>query len=199
MKPTRPTTEELVAQHDRLAWWCANRCRPTLPPQIDFEDIVQVARIGLWHAAKTYDPVRSAKFGTYATVAIRHRIQRFLNVEMRAGLKEIGDEAARRKGLPHATPCVIHASACEDGGTPLLDRIGKEGIRPETWTADEWASVLGVLTPRQREAIRLIYLEGHSQEEASKRMGCTRTNVWLLHGAAIERLKRERPELAEVV
>ena len=41
---------------------------------IDYADLVQEGRIGLWFAIMHYDPARGYAFSTYAWAAIRHRL-----------------------------------------------------------------------------------------------------------------------------
>jgi RNA polymerase sigma factor (sigma-70 family) len=43
---------------------------------IDYADLVQEGRIGLWHAILHYDPGRGVTFSTYAWTAIRHQVWR---------------------------------------------------------------------------------------------------------------------------
>jgi RNA polymerase sigma-B factor len=65
--------DELVAQHLRLAEHIARRYAHTSEP---FDDLVQVARIGLINAARRWDPDRGSAFTTFAVPTILGELRR---------------------------------------------------------------------------------------------------------------------------
>jgi len=69
---TNPTPIELFQSCTDMTWYWARRYEHSIPE--DLEDLVSVARIGLWQAALTYDPDDEAKFSTYAYNCIRHEL-----------------------------------------------------------------------------------------------------------------------------
>lgn len=56
--------EKLVRDNEKLAYKVANRFTPKT--MVDFEDIKQLALIGLYKAAKNFDESKGAKFSTFA-------------------------------------------------------------------------------------------------------------------------------------
>ena len=71
--PHEADLNRTVVQHETLVQWVARRqWRGGLP----WADVLQVGRMGLWHALQHYDPKRGTAFSTYAVPAIRRSIWR---------------------------------------------------------------------------------------------------------------------------
>lgn len=101
---------------------------------IDYEDLLQEGRIGLWQAILHYDPARGYAFSSYAWAAIRHRVW-------------------------HA---ILHADgAAEDPDEEVeawLELV--DGIEEEWWRQHVRQALLGVvgkLPARLGRVIRLAY------------------------------------------
>jgi len=80
-------------------------------PGAERQDIVQEAEIGLWIAARAWDPAGTATFKTFAALVIHRRLttllksalrerQRALNEAMRAVVNDDGDEVALVELVP---------------------------------------------------------------------------------------------------
>jgi RNA polymerase sigma factor (sigma-70 family) len=71
---------QALVQHERLVRWVARRqWRGGLP----WADVLQVGRIGLWHALQHFDPERGTAFSSYAVPAIRRSIWRAVRLAQR--------------------------------------------------------------------------------------------------------------------
>lgn len=67
--------DDLVVEHRGLAAYLARRFARRGEP---LEDLEQVALVGLWKAARRFDPGRGARFATYATVTVVGELKRHL-------------------------------------------------------------------------------------------------------------------------
>jgi RNA polymerase sigma factor (sigma-70 family) len=77
---------QAVVQHEKLVGWVARRqWRGGLP----WADVLQVGRIGLWHALQHYDPERGTAFSTYAVPAIARSIWRAVVLAQRQPPQEL--------------------------------------------------------------------------------------------------------------
>ncbi|MFR1808182.1 MAG: sigma-70 family RNA polymerase sigma factor [Pygmaiobacter massiliensis] len=121
-------------------------------PGLDFDDAVQEAYIGLFHAVKTYDPAKGTAFATYATTCIRNSIV----TAMRA--------AGRKKHAPLNSSVPLRESATVPGPEELA--ILKEQYRE---------AVRGIntkLSGFEKEAL-LLSLRGQSYSEIAKALSRT--------------------------
>lgn len=64
----------LIEQYVPMVRYVVGRMRLTLPPSLDFEDIVGFGTLGLIEAVERFEPERGFKFGTYAIQRIRGAI-----------------------------------------------------------------------------------------------------------------------------
>lgn len=149
------------------------------------EEFQSAAFLALVESALHYDEARNVDFSTYA----RHRIG--------WALCDARKELVRR-GSPgqHAPRTVIRMSeAAERHGrvvnTEPDEPVGTDLERHET--VEAWIERLP--RPHSR-ALRLIYLDGHTQEETAVIVGCSKASVsrlheqglaWLRHGLGLRR------------
>jgi len=63
--------ERLVRQHERLVHFVLRR---QVTDDVEYADLLQVGRIGLWRAVLHFDAERGVAFSTYAVIAIQRRM-----------------------------------------------------------------------------------------------------------------------------
>jgi RNA polymerase sigma factor (sigma-70 family) len=74
--------ERLVRQHERLVHSVLRR---QVTDEVEYADLLQVGRIGLWQAVLHFDAERGVTFSTYAVIAIqRHMWQAITQARRRA-------------------------------------------------------------------------------------------------------------------
>lgn len=93
--------EALFEEHDGLALHWARRHQRS---EVDLDDLIQDARVGLILAAQRFDPDRKIRFSTYATYWIRNALQR-------GTINQIGSLSASEEARTRARA----ASRPEDG------------------------------------------------------------------------------------
>ncbi len=65
--------ERLVRQHERLVHYVVRR---QVTNEVEYADLLQVGRIGLWRAVLHFDAQRGVTFSTYAVIAIQRHMWR---------------------------------------------------------------------------------------------------------------------------
>ena len=72
--------EECVKIHEKLVYYIADKYkRMATRPNLDIDDLVQMAYMGLIKAYNTYDPDKGAAFGTHAANHMRWELSREIN------------------------------------------------------------------------------------------------------------------------
>lgn len=137
---------------------------------LDMDDLCQLAAIGVWEAAKQYDPAREAKFSTWFPYYIRSRIRRALTMY--------------RHCVDNMPTAALDAPLEGfDGEATLLDTIADEAATSpdEAVEREDMRRILHQamekLREEERDALRLVYMEGKTYEEAAAQMGVTHATV----------------------
>jgi len=78
--------DQAMVRHEKLVQWVARR---QWRGGLAWGDVLQVGRIGLWHALEHYDPERGTAFSTYAVPAIGRSIWRAVVLAQRTPPEEL--------------------------------------------------------------------------------------------------------------
>jgi RNA polymerase sigma factor (sigma-70 family) len=78
--------DQALLCHEKLVRWVARR---QWTGGLLWADVLQVGRIGLWHALEHYDPQRGTAFSTYAIPAISRAIWRAVSLAQRTPPEEL--------------------------------------------------------------------------------------------------------------
>lgn len=143
-------TEQLVRDNWKLAMGIKNKTLKQYSEAMDESTIESDAVLGLYKAAKSYNPLRG-KFSTYATTAIKNTIKNSLRNSICASRDK------RR------TKYVSNELLIELAGT--YETFSK---------AELYKTIKSHLKWDERILIRLVYWEGVSTEQASDMMGHSR-------------------------
>jgi RNA polymerase sporulation-specific sigma factor len=151
--------DEQIRKHIGLVYLVVSRfeSKYALPPGTDRDDLIQEGLLGLWEALEKYNPARS-KFSTYAAFCIGAKLHRFFR----------WSRAQKRTGWRMVSLQMT-----------TVDNEILEGIIPSEVRTDhtvERKLMLESLPERDRQ-IFLMYLEGFSQPELSRRFGLTQSYV----------------------
>ena len=119
--------DRIATQNDRLALSVARRCQGIC--SLEFEDLAQLARIGLLKAIHRFDPTKGNAFSSFAVPSIKGEILHYLRdhsslLKIPRRWLETWEQVKRtqRQLLKHGRDC------------PLDEIAIAEGIPPETWT-----------------------------------------------------------------
>jgi RNA polymerase sigma-B factor len=213
--------EALVAQHLGLARKLAQRF--THRGQA-YDDLVQVASIGLINAVERFDPDRGVQFSTFATTTIigelkRHfrdhgwavraprRVQE-LYLELGGAVERMSHQLGRSPTVPELASHlgtteeqVLEAMEAGRGYRPASieatespDFGGRLASEDELVTLVDQRAELGpalrALAPREREIVRLRFVECLSQSDIAERVGVSQMQVSRLLAASLATLRR---------
>jgi RNA polymerase sigma-B factor len=198
-------------------------------PEEPFEDLFQVACLGLVKAIDRFDLSRDVAFSSYAVPTILGEIKRYFrdrtwSVRVPRDLQELALRVDRKVGELstdlHRAPTVseiaealgadeeeileaLEASAAyratslstprgneDEAGDTLGDTVGtsEDGFDLAEDRAT-LAQLLRAVTPREREVLRLRFVEDLTQSEIGARVGVSQMHVSRLIRQAVERLR----------
>ena len=198
-------------------------------PDVPFDDLFQVACLGLVNAIERFDLEREVAFSSYAVPTILGEIKRYfrdrtwsvrvprdlqdLALKVDRAVLELDLELHRRPTVaeivekvgaaPEAVLEALEASgayradslqapwgADEDGGDTLGDGIG---IEERGFAAAEDRApidrLMRVITPREREVLRLRFAEDLTQAEIGEQVGVSQMQVSRILRQAVSRLR----------
>jgi RNA polymerase sigma-B factor len=218
----RAARERLIERHMPLARSLAVQYRHAREP---FDDLCQVANLGLVKAVDRYDPDRGIAFTSYAVPTIlgelkRHFRDRTWSIHMSRGIQESiarvdkATEALRQQHgrfptagevaeycgmhIEDVTDALLADNAArmssldapvqrEDGD--LSELLGREDAGLGRVEDALWIEQLaGELTPREREILRLRFVEDLVQREIAERVGISQMHVSRVLRQALEHL-----------
>jgi RNA polymerase sigma-B factor len=198
-------------------------------PDVPFDDLFQVACLGLVNAIERFDLEREAAFSSYAVPTILGEIKRYFrdrtwSVRVPRDLQELSlkvdravlelDHALQRSptvaeivakvgaeredvlealeasGAYRAASLQAPWGADEDSGDTLGDAIGIEERGFEL--AENRATIdrlMRVITPREREVLRLRFAEDLTQAEIGEQVGVSQMQVSRILRQAVSRLR----------
>jgi len=217
--------EELAARFLPVARDLASRYRHTNEP---FEDLVQVASLGLMKAIDRFEPGRGSRFMSYAVPTMvgelkrhfrdkgwavhvpRELQERVLNVNRateslstRFGRSPTAAEIADVLGMPaesvleaqeagtayDTTSLDSPLSLTEDESGTVLDTLGSE---ESGYEFVELSAAVGptvrALPPREREILRLRFVDDLTQREIGDRVGVSQMHVSRLLRRALDKV-----------
>lgn len=182
--PTRLTPAEqeaYVRGHEKFARLMVREWAGFLPPDsADYEDALQSARIGLWEAARRFDPSLEYSYRTYAGWCCRGQIQNFLRHRRRRGLRSVPPEG----------PVV---ASLDDAGTDAGGRSRGEVLAarpgPDSGARLDARALLGLVEGRRRQVLELVYLEGRTLQDVADRLGVSVQRVDHLRRASLRQIR----------
>jgi RNA polymerase sigma-B factor len=196
--------------------------------QTSFDDLFQVACLGLLKAIDRFDPERGLAFSTYAVPTIAGEIKRHFrdhawSVRVPRDLQELAlkvDRAASELSLRLGRqPTVAEIAAVVDASDEdVLEALeaagayeasslesplgedGRGGTLGETISIEDHGflraeqramleQLMGVLTPREREVLRLRFAEDLTQTEIGERVGVSQMHVSRIIRHALAQLR----------
>jgi RNA polymerase sigma factor (sigma-70 family) len=146
---------ELFEQNQKLTSYVLKPILANLPSwykTMHYDDLNQVAKLGLWKAAKKYNPDGSASFSTFAIPCIRNEILMYL-----------------RKNKVEYTEVSFE--------TPVTDTLTIADVLEYTPPIDvSWIFTDRRLNDKQKLICKLIY-QGYTQSEIAEKIGVCQVTI----------------------
>jgi RNA polymerase sigma-B factor len=206
---------EIALRTDWLAVRGARRFSDRGEP---FDDLLQVARLGLLKAIDRFDPSREIQFGAYATPTIMGELRRHFRdhtwsvhvsrraKDIRPSVNTASDELSRLlEKSPTAAQIANRLNISEDAvlealeanhayRTSSLDAPGTEYAATsndfeEVLDRDVIVGLLDKLRPRERKILHLRYFEELSQAQIAEQIGTSQVHVGRLISASLLELR----------
>jgi len=215
MHPVVDPAGDLVRQHLPLVAALARRYLRRGEP---YDDLVQVASVGLVAAARRFDPARGVPFAVYAAATMDGELRRHLrdrSTIVRVPRHERARAFALRRGAAAAAQLLGReaslAEAAAAAGLPpehaqsvLLATLAPAPLtvleqRPSAEAAEAIEScerravvdeLLESLDPRERAVVRLRFAEDLSQSEIARRLGLSQSAISRTLSGALAKLRR---------
>jgi RNA polymerase sigma factor (sigma-70 family) len=165
--------EWVLKKYDALAYNLARRYHPNVSGAHELEELVQVARIGILEAARTFDDSRGTKFITHAYNSGWHALSRYL-----------------RKN-----PGVIRSVNPARDGVPTMLPLFASMVSDETYDEDVERTVmldelLDCLEHQEKEVCIKMHMQGMSAQEVAATMpGLNSHKVLVINKTALKKLK----------
>src|SRR6185503_14369014 len=165
-----------------------------------FDDLVQVAWIGLLKAIERYDAERGVQFPTYATPTIVGEIRRYYRD--RAWAVHVPRSVQELRVRVNAT---IDQWSAEHGEAPTTAQLAEYlDVSPEERGFDQvdasmlLAGGLDDLAERERQIVAMRFEEGLTQSQIAARIGISQMHVSRLLRRALSQLRSSVGEVGEV-
>ena len=209
--------DTIVARGAWLARRVARRFADTSEP---FDDLCQVAMIGLLKAVDRYDPEFGVRFGTFATPTILGELRRHfrdhtwavhvprgakeLRIQINAGMEEMTNELGRSPTVPELAARLdlrredvlegLEASAVYSAvsldGLPGVDPSDLGQRTDEVLDRHVVVELLERLPKRERRILYLRYVHELSQAQIAERIGTSQVHVGRLIAASLTSLRQ---------
>ena len=134
--------------------------------EAEWEELVQVAALGLCEAAERHDATRNTSFAAFAKPYISGYLKNFLNPERNG-----------KMNLVELTGGVVEEMTTDD----VVDNDMKTVLY----------GAMEALTPKQKFVMEMVYIEGHTQGEVAEMMGIDIRRVQRLIERATVALRKQ--------
>ena len=203
---------------ERTSWLATRGARRFADCGEPFDDLFQVARIGLLNAIDRFDPAQGVPFGAYATPTIIGELRRYfrdhtwrvrvsrrakdLRPSVNATTEILSKELQRSPRISEiadrmkiAEEAVIEALEANNAyRAHTLDPAGKntpsvESNLDEVLNRQVIAGLLDRLQPRQRQILYLRFFEELSQAQIAEQIGTSQVHVGRLIASSLAQLR----------
>lgn len=207
---------ELVAKYMPYASSIANRVSQTLASNVEYDDVLCCARLGLIEAARRYDGSQDVDFRTFAYYRIRGAVYDGLrrsgwlprSLYARLKYEEAANDylkySSERSSYSNdvAVEQEIHSTVNAlasiyvislDGGENEIEVADEKVVSAEDQVQfhrirGHMREAINSLPPKERQLIRIYYFQNKTMEEAGDRLKLSKSWTSRLHARALDML-----------
>lgn len=154
-----------VTEHMALAQYVVKNLYPKFRHRYEYEDILQIAYLGLIKAANKYDESFGAKFSTYAFKTMFGEIIRYVQEDKRFN---------KSRGIPLDKPLL--SFECEYKSGNLSNMIGN-GFEGELIEKMELEEIVKSLSETEKKIFKLYFINDFTQKTIAKIIDTSQNQV----------------------
>jgi RNA polymerase sigma factor FliA len=209
---------ELVKQYFPYATSIANRVAQSLSSDVDYDDVLCNARLGLLEAAQRFDSTQDVDFRTFAYYRIKGAIYDGLrksgwiprSLYTKLKFEEAANDYMRQKSIQQssdgsggkddtvvtqtvnslASIYVISLDANEDLEVEDENHVDLEQRAALEQVRHHMRDAISALPTKEKQLIMMYYFQNRTLEEAGKRLGLSKSWTSRLHARALEMLMK---------
>ncbi|MDR3593803.1 sigma-70 family RNA polymerase sigma factor [Clostridium sp.] len=167
-----------VTEHMGLASYVAWNMYLKVKNKYEFEDLLQVAYVGLIKAGNNFDESKGFKFATYAVPTIRGEVSRFLTDDKKFNIS---------RGVSHNFLMLSYEFENENGC--LQDKIGADEFEDKLINRTSLNQAINNLSDQEKKILKLYYVDEISQTEIGKMCGVFQTQIYRINKRLIKKLR----------
>ena len=211
MNKKRPATDidSLVENNQGLVYHLALRIHRRLPVKQDLDDLIGYGMIGLVEAAKKYQPNRGIEFTTFAYPRVngsiydgvsklswmsRSRYKRLMKERARLEAESAEGDGANSTANTSTSEELINVSSLDPESAQALAVDEDDNASAHVAKIEE-KNILGNLIEelpnREKRLITIVYIEGLTLQEASERLGISKSWASRMHRKTLTHLANE--------
>jgi len=167
-----------LKKFDRLAHKLATYYFDRSAGRHEYDDLYQAARLGIVSAARTFNPELGFEFITHAWNCSKNSVKKHLRDDR--GLIRVPQTA-------DASSCVTVVDS--ETAETLLEFKAADDDTASSEKTIMLAQAMSEIPERQRDAVRLVYLEGLTYEEAAIELAVSKQYAHQLTARGLENLR----------
>lgn len=190
----------LIENNQSLVYHLAMKVHRKIPVKQDLEDLIGYGMVGLVEAANKFDPKLKIEFTTFAYPRIngaiydglsklswmsRSRYRRLMTIKEKAE-SEGNVEAARDADAKLESVSLLDSEMAQSVAADSRDDAELQVSRQEE--GELLSKLIEQLPDRERRLIKLIYIEGKTFQDASERLGISKSWGSRMHAKTLASL-----------
>lgn len=167
-----------ITEHLNLAYKVTWNIYPKVRKKYEFEDLLQIAYIGLIKAGKNFDEHRGIQFSTYAFYTMKGEIIRHITDDKKFNIS---------RNVPHNFVLCSYESERENGS--LESRIGADGFEERFINNAVLNQAIKKLLDNEKRILKLHLIDDLTQREVSEICGVYQNQVSRTKRRIIKKLR----------